>query len=451
MIYVYLYTRFLLEAIFIQPIKCVIQLVVGWLWYPSLKDDRYNKSFSNFEYKDEKELSKIVEYAGIQTDISRSRFALENFRSDGFKWLAILTGSLLNSAIRLDKTRFVKDPNRFLETNLDKLRLCLSNYITPYGYISRYTDDLLYEKEKASSVDQTILSGLLYWLAQEMRYLWYTRTELKQYINKNSPYTILNMKHAPLVRKVCLLFDKTTFSFHSPASIFRTPLQIDHAAQELGENKKGYKLWSIGSFGPELIQLLAWLRIGYLWTESRRYKYLYWFIFVLFTPMRLTNPGDMNIFVGRVHRTSWKDAHSFFYTHLAFWSLTNSNHTRRLLQKQINKYKHNVAFKCAYLAHFFNQKDIEQLPQYHRILLELDKCKGTRKYLGSLKRYFSLLTFKLETLAGEYLLPRYLGRATVYDNCLHNPYWIKNGKIEDTKDTNKINTENLINRVHLMK
>lgn len=367
MAHVILCLYFLIDIIFLQPIKIILSLVTAKLWRPSVSEDLIRQRNAD-QISDDffMERIKYFDPKPVTED------------GDGFKFLSIVAANT-HGTISAKQAFEWKD--------------LLMSYIDSKGVIGRRpVGDPGRKDEPVFSGDMA--SGLMYWLA--------TCTGRPGYFT-NEEY-----------RRICHLFYDTLFVSKDGHGKKKSLLQFWNVTDDK-DTSRGY-IYSYLGLAPEVVRLLTWLLLGYKYTNEKVFIRYYRVLSVLYAPLLFVNRGDYGIFIGKVKLLSWFTAHSLMYVFAANFLLTRDNRVFKAAKRTVENRFFSPAFMAIWNDVFdpLGSSKIREdvYPTRESVFSAVDGMwfKGTEAYSGDFQDYFDVKSFSSVTEAASFCPPEMLGR-----------------------------------------
>lgn len=383
--YVYLFLFFLLDAIFLQPLKIGISLIIKYLWSPSLDISLVKSELctGNIVGFNEEELkSEIRNYDPTPL----------LYDGDGFKWLTILLGSMIGL--------------QGFDTKREEILSIVCSYFMKHGTVGRYPIDCPQQRYYSCNFSGDMASGLLFWLAKELKF------RANQF-NDNSHIKEVLIK----------FFNNTTFDTVTPNKNKKNLLCFVNAQDEVAKynsttEDRGF-IYRIYGLGPDMVRMLAWFRVGYELTGERRYWFFYKFLRIMYTPLLLVNTGDYGFFFKKIHAIAWYTCNSNMYCHTALHILEPDSAIEAAATALKNRHVVNADILSLWDAYFDKEYRIHEIfrpyPDYFVLIANAMK-KGTRTYTGPVQKYFDIRKFKYVERPSVWCLPSQLGHKYLWEN-----------------------------------
>lgn len=383
--YVYLVLFFLFDAIFLQPLKIVISLLLKYLWDPDLDTRRVRTTLHPLN---------LVGFdpEALKTEIKNYDPTPLLYDGDGFKWITIFLGSIIGL-------------NGF-DTKRKELLNIVYTYFMKHGTVGRYPIDCPQKRYYSNNFSGDMAAGLLYWLSKEL-------TIRVNHFDGNIYFKEVLIK----------FFNNTTFDTISPNKNKKNLLCFVNAQDEVAKynsttEDRGF-IYRVYGLGPDMVRLLAWFRVGYELTGERRYWLFYKFLRIMYAPLLMVNTGDYGFFFKKIHAIAWYTCNSNMYCHTALYILDKEEIISKGASYLKKRHLFNADIQSLWDSYFehepYSHGLFQKYPDYFPLIADAAK-KGTRPYTGIMQKYFDIRKFKWVERPIEWCLPSQLGHKYLWEN-----------------------------------
>lgn len=348
-----------IDLLLLMPLKILATVVIKLAWKPDVDYIRDHSTVYSPRELDVRVKPIEIEYSHILND------------GDGVKWLGLLVGS--GGGL------------------FDKAWLHLMHYIDDNGIIGRHPVGHP-ERDNTVAFSGDMFAGLSLAVARYLR---------------------INMVGVHDKEKLIKLWEQVLWK--------GKPFQFaDVRGSKRGADRGN--LWPWFSLGPEVLQVLVFLFIGYRLTKQKRYLVLYHIIRFLYYPLLAIGLGDYGIFVRNVYAVAWFVPHSKMCVCSAGYLLTKDPLFKKAARTIAERYNDFNADISAMYWDVFETRLMPIMERQYLSWMILDAYgKGRLAYEPDMfpvkkKRYFSLRSFEFKEMSDRWLSPGYRGQKYVWEN-----------------------------------